>query len=266
MTGDRACPINPLAMHVIYAEVNMATISKKIPIDISITPGVVENVFVRVDCSPKEIQIYMDLFKEFRDVFFWSYEEIPGTDPRIVENEIMTYPNAKPIRKNLHPINPRKAIAIKAEVEKLLKDGFIYPIQLTQWVSNLVPVNKNKSMIHICTTFHDLNNARPKDNFHMQFINQIVDECAGCEAFYFMDGFSRYNRIQIKPKDQHKTAFICPWGTFTYCKIPFGMKNVGATFQWAMYFSFHDLKNIVEAYLDDLASRYRKRFDHPTHL
>jgi hypothetical protein len=48
--------------------------------------------------------------------------------------------------------------------------------------------------------------------------------------------------------------------------MPFGLKKVGATFQRAMYFSFHDLKHIVEAYLDDLASQYHKRFDHPTHL
>jgi hypothetical protein len=99
-----------------------------------------------------------------------------------------------------------------------------------------------------------LNKACPKDNFPTPFIDQIVDECTGCEAFSFMDGFLGYNQIQIKPEDQHKTTFICPWGTFAYRKMPFGLKNVGATFQQAMSFSFHDLKHIVEAYLDDLAS------------
>ena len=69
-----------------------------------------------------------------------------------------------------------------------------------------------------------------------------------------MDGFSGYNHIQIKPEDQRKTAFIFPWGTFTYRKMPFGLKNVGATFQRAMSFSFHNLKHIVKAYLDDLES------------
>jgi hypothetical protein len=81
-----------------------------------------------------------------------------------------------------------------------------------------------------------------------------------------MDGFLGYNQIQIKPEDQHKMAFICPWGTFTYRKMPFGLKNAGATFQRAMSFSFHDLKHIVEAYLDDLTSCSCKRMDHPTHL
>jgi hypothetical protein len=55
-------------------------------------------------------------------------------------------------------------------------------------------------------------------------------------------------------------------GASAYHKMPFGLKNIGATFQRAMSFSFHDLRHIVEAYLDDLASRSRKRSDHPTHL
>jgi hypothetical protein len=266
MKGDQPCPINLLATQDIYAEGNMATIAEMIPINISRNPDIVENVFVGADCSPEEIQIYTDLFKEFRDVFAWSYEEMPGIDPKIVEHEITTYPDAKPVRQKLRPVNPRKAAAIKSEVEKLLKAGFIYPIHLTQWVSNPVPVDKKQGTIRVCTDFRDLNKACPKDNYPTPFIDQIIDECTGCEAFSFMDGFSSYNQIQIKPEDQHKTTFICPWGTFAYRKMPFGLKNAGATFQRAMSFAFHDLKHIVEAYLDDLASRSCKRKDHPTHL
>jgi hypothetical protein len=63
MTGDRSCPINPLATHEVYVEGNMETIAKTISINISRTPDVMENVFVGADCSPREIQIYIDLFK-----------------------------------------------------------------------------------------------------------------------------------------------------------------------------------------------------------
>jgi hypothetical protein len=266
MNRDKDCLINPLATHVVYAEGNMEKIAEMIPIDISRTPGFVENIFVRANCSLEEIQAYTNLFKEFHDIFAWSYEEMPGINPRIVEHEITTYPDVKSVRQKLRLINPRKETVIKVEVEKLLKVGFIYPIQLTQWVSNLMPANKKQGMIHVCMDFHDLNKACPKDNFPTPFIDHIVDECTGCQAFSFMDGFSRYNQIQIKPKDQHKTTFICPWGTFSYPKMPFRLKNVRPTFQPAMYFSFHELKHIVEAYLNDLASRSRKRVDHPKHL
>ena len=65
-----------------------------------------------------------------------------GIDPSIVVHEIKTYPMAKPIRKKLRKVHLRKAASIKAEIEKLLKVGFIYPIPLTEWVSNVVPDNK----------------------------------------------------------------------------------------------------------------------------
>jgi hypothetical protein len=81
-----------------------------------------------------------------------------------------------------------------------------------------------------------------------------------------MDGFSEYNQINIVPRDQHKTALICPWGTFTYRKLPFGLKNVGANFQRAMSYAFHNIRHIVQPYLDDLPAHSMHRVDHPIHL
>ena len=106
----------------------------------------------------------------------------------------------------------------------------------------------------------------PKDNYPTAFIDQILDDCVGNEIFSFMDGFSGNNHIHIKPEDQHKTTFICPWGTFSYKKMPFGLKSVGTTFQRDMSYAFHDIKKIVEAYLDVLAVHSKKRANHPTHL
>ena len=219
----------------------MGVISPTIPIDIFVKPGIVEHIHIGSSCSEEEIRTLTSLFKEFRDVFAWSYEEMPGIDPSIVIHEIQTYPHTKPVRQKLRPIHPRKAAAIKAEVEKLLKAGFIYPVPLTEWVSNIVPVNKKQGTIRVCIDYRDINRASPKDNYPTPFIDQIIDDCAGSEVFSFMDGFSRYNQINILPADQHKTAFICPWGTFAYKKLPFGLKNAGATFQRAMSYAFHDI-------------------------
>eukprot|EP00253_Pinus_taeda_P022688 PITA_22688 len=191
---------------------------------------------------------------------------MPGIDPSIVVHEIPTYPGAKPVRQRLRPVHPRKAAAIKAEVEKLLKAGFIYPIPLTEWVSNIVPVDKKQGTIRVCVDYRDINRACPKDNYPTPFIDQLIDECAGSEIYSLMDGFSGYNQINIAPADQHKTTFICPWGTFAYKKLPFGLKNVGATFQRAMSYAFHDIRHIVQPYLDDLPAQSTERADHPLHL
>jgi hypothetical protein len=88
------------------------------------------------------MHIYIELFKELCDVFACSYEEMSRIDPRIVEHEIKTYPDAKPIQQKLRDVNPRKVLAIKSKVEKLLNAGLIYLIPLTELVSNLVPMNK----------------------------------------------------------------------------------------------------------------------------
>ena len=79
-----------------------------------------------------------------------------------------------------------------------------------------------------------------------------------------MDGFSGYNQINILPADQHKTAFIYPWGNFSYRKLPFGLKNADTNFQREMSYTFHDIKHIVQPYLDDLLAHSQRRHDHPT--
>jgi hypothetical protein len=250
----------------VFAEGNLSNISPMIPIDISVKHGIIKNVHIGASCSPDEIVTYTSLFKEFRDIFAWSYEEILGIDPSIVVHKIKTYPRAKPVRQRLHPVHPHKAATIKLEVEKLLKAGFIYPVALTEWVSNPVPIDKKGGSIHVCVDYRDINKACPKDNFPTPFVDQIVDDCAGSEIFSLMDGFSGYNQINIAPEDQHKTAFICPWGTFTYRKLPFGLKNTGATFQRAMSYAFHDIKHIFQPYLDDFPTHSLRRVDHLDHL
>jgi hypothetical protein len=142
------------------------------PINILVNTEVVENIHIGASCSSDEIRTYMNLFKKFRDVFSWSYKEIPGIDPKIVSHEIKTYPEAKPIWKKLHPIHPQKSTVIKAQVEKILKESFIYLVPLTDWVSNIVPVTKKQGMIHVCIDYRDINRACPKDNYPTPFITR----------------------------------------------------------------------------------------------
>ena len=78
------------------------------------------------------------------------YEEMPGIDISIIIHEIKTYPMARPVRQKLHQVRPRKAMTSKAEVEKLMKEGFIYPIPLKEWESNIVPIAKKQATIRVC--------------------------------------------------------------------------------------------------------------------
>ena len=116
-----------------------------------------------------------------------------GIDPSIMVHEIKTYPTDKPIKQKVRHVHPRKAAAIKVEIEKLLKACFIYPVPLMEWVSNVIPINKKKGTIRFCINFSNLNKACPKDKFPTQHIDQIIDNYAGSVIISFMDGFFSYN-------------------------------------------------------------------------
>jgi hypothetical protein len=170
----------------------------------------------------------------------------------------MSPQSIKSITHFTHP-NPQLS---KLKLKNYALQGSYTPLHIPH--GSLTPslLTKKQGTICVCTDFHDLNHACPKDNFPTPFIDQIIDECDGHKALSFMDGFSSYNRIQIHPADQYKTAFTTQWGTFAYRVMAFGLKNAGAMFQWAMNYVFHDLARIILAYLDDLTARSKKRTQH----
>ena len=90
-------PVVPLSSPGQMYDGNMANLSPTIPINISRDPGKIDNVYIGEECSHAEIQEYTELFKEFHDIFAWSYDEMSGIEPHIVEHEIKTYPNVNPI-------------------------------------------------------------------------------------------------------------------------------------------------------------------------
>jgi len=73
-----------------------------------------------------------------------------------------------------------------------------------------------------------------------------------------LDGFSRYNQIMVSPEDREKMEFTTLWGTFMYSRMPFGLPNVGATFQRAMDLTFVGKTNkFLVIYLDDLTDFFQ---------
>jgi len=86
---------------------------------------------------------------------------------------------------------------VKGELHKLLDVNIIYPISDSKWVSPLVMVPKNNGKWRICVDYRELNKATQKDHFPLPFIDQVLDTFAGKKLFSFLDGFSRYNQIQI---------------------------------------------------------------------
>jgi len=160
---------------------------------------------------------------------------------------------------------------VKAEVLKLLDVGIIYPISDSKWVSptQVVPkksgitVVKNEkgeliptrvpSSWRMCIDYRKLNTATRKDHFPLPFLDQILERVAGHPYYCFLDGYSGYYQIPIALEDQEKTTFTCPFGTFAFRRMPFGLCNAPATFQRCMLSIFSDMvEHYLEVFMDDL--------------
>ena len=98
------------------------------------------------------------------------------------------------------------------------------------------------------------NSVTRKDHFPLPFIDQMLDRLAGYEFYCFLDGYSGCNQIPIAPKYQEKTTFTCPFGTFAYRRMPFGLCNAPATFQQRMLNIFSDMvERFLEVFMDDFS-------------
>ncbi|GJV47668.1 reverse transcriptase domain-containing protein [Tanacetum coccineum] len=106
----------------------------------------------------------------------------------------------------------------------------------------------------VCIDYRKLNDATRKDHFPLPFMDQMLERLAGNEYYCFLDGFSGYFQIPIDPQDQEKTTFTCPYGTFAYRRMPFGLCNAPGTFQRCMMAIFHDMiEETMEVFMDDFS-------------
>jgi hypothetical protein len=212
----------------------------------------------------------LDVLREHKEAIGWTIEDIKGISPSVVMHKIHLEENAKPSREPQRRLNPAMQEVVRTEVIKLLDAGIIYPISNSKWVSpiHVVPKkaglrvvkNKDNKLVptriqsgwRVCIDYRKLNVAIRKDHFPLPFIDQMVECLAGHEYYCFLDGYSGYNQIPVDPEDQEKTTFTCPFGTFAYRRMPFGLCNAPATFQRCMISIFSDMvERFMEIFMDD---------------
>nr|GEV89934.1 reverse transcriptase domain-containing protein [Tanacetum cinerariifolium] len=106
----------------------------------------------------------------------------------------------------------------------------------------------------VCIDYRKLNEATRKDHFPLPFVDQMLERLAGNQYYCLLDGFAGYFKIPIDPKDQEKTTFTCPYITFAYRRMPFGLCNAPGTFQRCMMAIFHDMiEKTIEVFMDDFS-------------
>ncbi|KAL4360491.1 hypothetical protein GQ457_04G019920 [Hibiscus cannabinus] len=217
--------------------------------------------------------------RQHKEALGWTIADIKGISQTICMHRIILEDNHKPTVDAQRRLNQSMKDVVRKEILKWLDAGIIYPISDSEWVSPVqcVPKKGGMSVIsnekneliptrtvtgwRVSMDYRKLNKATRKDHFPLPFIDQMLDKLAGKQFYSFLDGYSGYNQIAIAPEDQSKTTFTCPYRTFAFRRMPFGLCNAPATFQRCMTAIFSDLnEDWLEIFMDDFTT-FGENFD-----
>ena len=161
----------------------------------------------------------------------------------------------------------------------LLQADIIYPISDSPWVSptQVVPKKSRITVVQndkgeevsthvtsgwrVCIDYRKLNAVTRKNHFPLPFIDQVLERVSSHPFYCFLVGYSKYFQIEIAVEDQEKSICTCPFGTYAYRQMSFGLCNAPATFQRCMLSIFSDMvERIMEVFMDDITV-YGSAFD-----
>nr|GEU63210.1 DNA-directed DNA polymerase [Tanacetum cinerariifolium] len=206
--------------------------------------------------EPPELDL-KDLPSHLEYAYLEGADKLPviiAKDLKDDEKEALLKEDHKLAVQSQRRVNPKIHKVIKKEVIKLLDAGMIYSISDSPWVSSVhcvpkkggitVVENENNELIptrlvmgwRICIDYQKLNAVTCKYHFPLPFMDQMLERLAWNEFYCFLDGFSGYFQILINPQDQENTTFTCPYGTFAYRRMPFGLCNAPVVPDWNLPF------------------------------
>nr|GEV08647.1 reverse transcriptase domain-containing protein [Tanacetum cinerariifolium] len=215
-------------------------------------------VIIAKDMSVEEKATLLKVLKSRKQAIAWKLSDIKGIVPEFCTHKILMEDDFEPAVQHQRRVISKIYDVIKKEVLKFLDFGLIYPISHSHWVSpvHCVPKNGGFNVVEneeneliptrlvtrwrVCIDYHNFNETTRKDHFF--YLSWI--KC------------SRDQEIPIDLKDQEKTTFTYPYGTFTYRRMPFGLCNVPGTFQKCMMAIFHDMiAKMMEVFMDDFLEK-----------
>ncbi|GJV36969.1 reverse transcriptase domain-containing protein [Tanacetum coccineum] len=192
------------------------------------------------------------------DIFAWTPTDMTGIPRHIAEHRLNVRKGCQPVRQKKMGQAAERNIAINDEVSKLVATGIMKEVHYHDWLSNPVMVKKSDNSWRMCVDFKDLNKACPKDGYPLPEIDWKVESLCGFPFKCFLDAYKGYHQIQMAEEDEEQTVFITNRGIFCYTKMPFGLRNAGATYQRLVDKAFYrQIGRNLEVYVDDLVIKIR---------
>jgi hypothetical protein len=250
-------------------EVDLKTLPKGLKYEF-LGPYKTYPVIVSDELSPEENEKLLILLKKHRKVIGYSINDFKGLSQAFCTHRIPMEDQCKPVVGHQRRLTHAMREVVKKEVIKLLDVGIIYSVPHSEWVSlvhcvpkkgglTVVKNEKNKLIPQrtvtgwwMCIDYRKLNRATKKDHFPLPFIDEMLKRLANHAYFFFLDGYSGFLQIPIHLDNQHKITFTCPYGTFAYRRMPFGLCSAPTSFQCCIMAVFSEfMEEIVKVFMDD---------------
>ncbi|XP_070020346.1 uncharacterized protein [Nicotiana sylvestris] len=245
-----------------FEEKSKPNLNKTEAINLEDLDNVIETK-ISVHLEPQIREEIVKAFFEYKDIFAWSYDDMPSLSTDLVVHKFPIDPTFPPVKQKLRKFKTDMSVNIKEEVIKQLDVKVIRVTRYPMWLANVVHVPTKDGKTRVCVDYRDLNKASPKDNFPPPNIHILIDNFAKHEIGSFVDCYAGYHKILMDEEDAEKIEFITLWGTYCYRVMPFSLKNIGATYMRAMTTIFHDIiHKEIEVYMDDMIIKSRKQSDH----
>lgn len=221
------------------------TISQRKPLSVaSMTLRADEGLMLTGD----QHQQLIDLLQQHEDVFR------PGGEATSFAEHHIDTGNHPPIAAPPYRLTPAKRAAMEAEINKMLAEGVIEECE-SAWAAPALLVPKKDGTYRFCVDYRRLNAITKSDTYPLPVIEDLLHATKREGYISTIDLRSGYWQVSVSPADRDKTAFVSPFGTYRFIRMPFGLKNAPATFQRLMdrFRSGSAMKDItLLVYLDDL--------------
>ena len=154
---------------------------------------------------------------------------------------------------------------VKAELDRMVNENVLVPIDASDWVSNMVIAHKANGAIRICVDLSDVNKAIIPDRYPLPTIEELSEFFAGSTLFSKIDLKWGYLQVELDEKAHHLTSMVTPFGLYKWVRLPFGLCSAPACFQkivTQLIAGVPGVKNL----LDDIIISGRNQAEHDDRL
>jgi hypothetical protein len=216
---------NPHNIKITEIEGEREVEGPSLALDVFVEPIKVNKVNIGTNDNPKmasvgdywdeqTIERIIELLHEYNDLFPTTFTNMKGVEGYLGEMKIPLKPKTRTARQRPYRLNPIYKKKVKEEIDIMLEARIREPIEESEWISPMVVQEKKQGGIRICVHLRKLNDAFLHGPFPTPFIDEVLDNVGGHEAYSFIDGFSLYHHIKIALEDRYNTTFSKEWRSY----------------------------------------------------